>query len=119
MPNETKTLICIVCPKGCSVQASYQGQELILEGNQCPKGIDYITQELTNPVRMLTTTVSLDGNQAQRLAVRTSGPIPKDYLFPALEVIKSITVRSPVRRDQVIIDNLLDSGVAVIASCDS
>lgn len=118
MQTEAKTLVCIVCPTGCSVNASYNGEELILEGNLCENGAVYVTQELTNPVRMLTTTVSLIGNKFQRLAVRTSGPIPKDFLFPAMEIIKNISVQSPVKRGQVIINNLLNTGFDVIASCD-
>lgn len=116
MSKTAKTSVCIVCPLGCRVNSIKKGEEFVLEGYQCSKGAEYVLQELTNPVRVLTTTVSLNRDRSQRLAVRTTGPIPKDYIFQAMKIIKNIEVKSPVQRGQVVISNLLNTGVDVIAS---
>lgn len=118
MNKPERTLVCIVCPLGCQVHAFRAGEELIMEGHQCPKGAEYISLELTNPVRMLTTTISVAGEPPQRLAVRTTGPIPKEYLLPAMEMVKKINVKPPVKRGQVIVQNLFNTKIDVVASCD-
>jgi len=118
MLKETKKLICIVCPAGCRLKCFEADGELKIEGNLCPKGAEYALAELTNPMRVLTTTIALHGEPHRRLAVRTTAPIHKKYIFPALEVIKKLEFKTPVKRGQVLLSNICNTGVDVVASCD-
>ena len=39
--------ICIVCPKGCRLSISQDGDKINVSGNFCPRGVKYAQQELT------------------------------------------------------------------------
>lgn len=108
-----KTLTCIVCPKGCALSVDAEKKEVT--GHGCKRGQDYGLAEVTNPTRVLTTTVAIDCATASRLPVKTSAPIPKGKLLEAMAVIETIRVTSPVQIGDVIYPNLLDTGIDLIA----
>lgn len=65
-----KEMTCIVCPMGCQLQLDIDDATLKLSvsGNNCPRGIKYAHEELTNPKRTLTTTVLLERAELTRPA---------------------------------------------------
>ena len=114
----TTEIICITCPKGCRAGVSEEGGELRIKGKICKKGKEYVLQEHTCPMRMLTTTVSVDRSRmAKRLPVRTRGPIPRTELFAAMRTLAGIRVQPPLKMGDVIVENIV-SGVDVVASDD-
>ena len=110
-----KELICIVCPKGCHLKIDEENDYKVT-GNGCERGADYGRKELTNPTRVLTTTVKIEGASIARLPVKTDGDIPKQVLFRAMEEINRITVKAPVKRGDIVLKNLLGLPVNVIAT---
>ena len=108
-----KTLTCIVCPKGCTLSVDAAKKEVT--GHGCKRGKDYGLAEVTNPTRVLTTTVAIQNAIHPRLPVKTSQPIPKGKLLEAMAVIETIRVTSPVQIGDVIYPNLLDTGIDLIA----
>ena len=72
-------VICIVCPKGCHLQVTQNEQtgKYEVKGATCERGIDYGINEVTNPVRVLTSTVRIEGSSLTRCPVRTDGSVPK------------------------------------------
>jgi len=115
--KEAKHLICITCPKGCEAKAWAEDGEVNLKGKICKKGKGYLEQEFREPKRTLTTTVISRDSRLKRFPVRTSKPIPKKDLFRAMEALSSVEVRPPVKASDVIVRDLLQTGVDVIA-CD-
>lgn len=116
---EAKDMICIVCPLGCKLKVSKDDISqtgYIVEGNKCLRGVDYGIKEMTNPTRVLTTTIRVSNASLNRLPVRTLGSIPKDLIIKAMETINKVEVKAPIKVGQVIIKNILDTGVDVIAS---
>ena len=111
-----KTLTCIVCPKGCTLTVDAAKKEVT--GNGCSRGKDYGLAEVTNPTRVLTTTVAIDCAIQARLPVKTSAPIPKGKLLEAMTLIETIRVTSPVALGDVIYANLLDTDADLVA-CSS
>ena len=109
-----KELICIVCPNGCHLKVDEENGYAV-SGNRCDRGVEYGKAELCNPVRVVTSTVKLEGAQSSRLPVKTGAAIPKDMIFRVMEVIDSITVTAPVRVGQVLVEDLLGTGVALVA----
>jgi CxxC motif-containing protein len=71
---------------------------------------------MTDPVRILTTTLSVDKSNSQRLPVRSDKGIPKTKLLDCMKELKSIRVSKPVQIGQIIVENILDTGVNIIAS---
>lgn len=110
-----KELICIVCPKGCRLKVD---DNFNVTGNGCVRGIKYAKDELTNPTRMLTSTVSVTGGTITRLPVATSNPIPKDKIMDVMNEINKVVVSAPVFVKDVIIKNVLNLDVDVVATRD-
>ena len=110
-----KNLICIVCPKGCHLQVDDE-HGYTVTGNSCPRGAEYGKTELLHPTRVLTSTVRVDGGLHRRLPVKTTAPIPKELLFQAMEALNGVTLTAPVTVGQVVIANLLGTGVDVVAT---
>ena len=113
-----KKMTCIVCPMGCQLEAELdeEGKVLSVTGNTCPRGANYAKTELTDPRRTLTSTVKLTGSKTEKfLPVKTDGGIPKGKLFEAMDVLRSVTASVPVKRGDVLCENFLSEGVALVA----
>ena len=106
-------LICIVCPRGCHLAVD---DDLNVTGNGCKRGVEYAKRELTHPTRMVTSTVKIQGSREVRLPVVTSNPIPKEKIFDVMKEINKATAKCPVNIHDVIIPNVLDLGVDIIAT---
>lgn len=114
-----KILTCIVCPMGCEITVDIDdntGEIKSITGNTCPRGEKYASNEMTNPMRQLTSTVVIEGGIYDRLPVILSGDIPKDRMFDVMQEIARVRVKAPVKRNDVLIDNVCSLGVNVIAS---
>ena len=112
-----KELICIVCPKGCHLKVDEENGWAV-SGNSCPKGAEYGRTALQNPTRVLTSTVCVQGGLHRRLPVKTTAPIPKELIFEAMESLNGVRLTAPVHLGQVVIPNLLGTGVDVVATRD-
>lgn len=111
-----KEITCIVCPIGCRMTVLETDGTLEIKGNMCPRGENYAIEEFKNPTRMVPTTVKIQGAFLRRLPVITSQPIPKDKIFDIMEVINKAEVKAPVTLGDVIIKNILDLGVDIVAT---
>lgn len=106
-------LICIVCPRGCHLSVD---DKMKVTGNYCQRGEKYAINELTHPVRMVTSTVRLEKSKLTRLPVMTSSPIPKEKIFDIMKEINKMTVKAPIKVREVIIKNVLNLDVDIIAT---
>jgi CxxC motif-containing protein len=113
----TKKITCIECPEGCLLSIDYEGCKAVkVRGAKCPKGIAYGITEIEDPTRILTSAVLAEGLDIKMVPVRTNKPIPKKDILRAMEEIKKVRVKDPVRTGQVIIPDLLGLGVKIIAT---
>ncbi|MBE6914941.1 MAG: DUF1667 domain-containing protein [Ruminococcaceae bacterium] len=108
-------VICIVCPNSCRLKVD-EKNDYKVTGNACERGVSYGRDELLNPIRVLTTTVRLTGSEECRCPVRTRAPIPRAKLMDAMSAIAAVSVAAPVTSGQVIIPDLLGTGVDLIAT---
>lgn len=110
-------MICITCPMSCHLQIEVEGKQVIeVTGNACPRGKEYAINEMTNPVRVLTSTVIIENALYPRLPVITSKPIPKDKMMDVMREIDKIKVQAPINVKDVIIQNVCSLGVDILAS---
>jgi CxxC motif-containing protein len=108
-------LICIVCPQGCHLKVDEEnGYEV--KGNSCPRGAEYGKKELVNPTRVITTTVAIEGGIYRRIPVKTAGDIPKGMIFEIMDEINKVVVKAPIKVGDVIIENVLGTGVNVVSA---
>lgn len=114
-----KELICIECPKGCSLSVNIENSLVIkVSGGQCPKGEEYAISEIENPCRILTTTILTEGRVLKILPVRTDRPIPKRRIFEAIKEVRKIKVNKALKAGDVILKDLLGMGINLIATRD-
>lgn len=112
-----KQLICINCPKGCIIDVNYDTNKIIdIQGNSCPQGAKYVESEIFHPTRMLTSTVRINNGIHNMLSVQTDKPIPKDMIFPIMKELKKVKVDAPIHINDIIIENVLNTGVNIIAT---
>lgn len=114
-----KEMICIVCPMGCRLTLQEDEREETgykVLGNQCHRGVDYGIMEQINPTRALTSTVKIKNASLNRLPVRTDHPIPKAKLFECMQILNHIEVGAPINMGDIVVENVLNTGVNIIAS---
>lgn len=112
-----KRITCVICPNGCSMVVLMNGGQVIdVQNNLCSRGIKYALTEATFPKRILTTTVRVRGSGTPLVPVRTAKPIPKEKMVEAMHELNKIKINAPVHVGDVILADLLDTNVAVIAT---
>ena len=109
-------MICINCPLGCSLTVERDGDNFKVSGNTCPRGEKYAVNELTHPVRTLTTTVAVANREGAYLPVKTAKPISKSKLFEAMALVNATKAEAPIKIGDVIIENMLGEANLVAAS---
>lgn len=113
----TNILVCTICPIACKISVSEQCQENYeVTGNKCEKGKSFALQEIKNPLRIFTTTINIKGGNIKRLPVRSKEPVPKNIITELTKPIREVQINAPVKRGDIIIENILDSGVDIVAS---
>ena len=121
---EKLSLTCIICPMGCSMEvevetnASGQKKVLSVKDNGCKRGEQYAAKEVHNPTRTLTTTIKVEGGELPLVPVKTAGEVPKASLLQCMEVVRRASCKAPVKRGDVLIYDLLGTGVNVVACAD-
>ena len=108
-------LICITCPRGCHLSVD---ENLNVTGNMCPRGAAYAKAELTHPVRMVTSSVAIVSESQSRLPVKTKDPIPKELIFKIMDEITKVSVKAPIEIGDIIIKDVLGTGVDIVATKD-
>ena len=117
METVTRELTCIGCPMGCPLTVTMEAGEVIsVTGNTCKRGDIYARKEVTNPTRIVTSTVRVTGGEADMVSVKTKEDIPKGKIFDILDEIKPVVVKAPVKIGDVIVPNVAGTGVDVIAT---
>ena len=111
-------LTCIVCPNGCSVTAEKTENGWTVSGNLCPKGRDFAISEVTDPKRSLCSTVKTTNPDMPRLPVKTDGDISLNLIFRVMELINSVELGVPVASGDIVIENVLNTGVNIISTSD-
>ncbi|HIQ73439.1 MAG TPA: DUF1667 domain-containing protein [Candidatus Cottocaccamicrobium excrementipullorum] len=106
---------CIMCPQGCDIQVEVkEGKVVSISGNKCPRGKEYVTQEVVNPMRNIATSVLVEGGELPLASVRLTRPIPKDRIFDVMNEIKKVSLPAPVKEGQIVIPNVLGLGSDVM-----
>ena len=96
--SKVTELTCIRCPIGCAITVTQDDEGKVTEitGNSCQNGYLYAGNEVTNPTRIVTSTVRVDGGELPVVSVKTSGDIPKGRMFDCMKAINKVHVKAPV-----------------------
>jgi CxxC motif-containing protein len=112
----TKEFICIVCPKSCRLTVASVEGKITVTGNECARGEEHGVHEYQEPTRMITTTVAITGGVLPRLPVISREEAPKALIGQCLETLYGMNVSAPVRCGDVIVKNICNTGVDILAS---
>ena len=122
---DTLQFNCTTCPSECLLTVEVEretGGSVIavrsVTGNNCPRGDTFAHQELTCPMRVLTTTVAVSGGDEALLPVRTADAIPLELHAQAMALIRGLVINAPIRMGDVVLKDLLNTNIDLIASMD-
>lgn len=110
-------MICINCPKGCELDVEQTSGGVVVAGNACPRGETYGKAELVNPTRMVTGLVRVAGLR-KPLPVKTRVAVPKAKIDAVLFALHQATVQLPVKIGDVVIADVADTGVDIVATAN-
>ncbi len=122
---ETKELTCIGCPMGCQITVDIENGTVIgVKGNSCKIGDNYARREVVNPMRIVTSSVPVldkdetpsDGRHYARVSVKTATEIPKAKIMDVMDAIRRTYATAPVKIGDIIMHNIADTGVDLIAT---
>ena len=123
--TETLQFNCTTCPSECllTVEVEHDANGTVVEvrsvtGNNCPRGDKFAHQELTCPMRVLTTTVAVSGGDEVLLPVRTVEAIPLELHAQVMALIRGLIVKAPIRMGDVVLEDLLGTNIDLVASMD-
>jgi CxxC motif-containing protein len=114
--NIEQKIICITCPKGCTLEVTHDGQTVISARGGCKRGKEYAQRELTDPRRMVATTVKVKGGIHPLLPVATAAPFPKQRIRELMDALRQVEVEAPVEPGQPILEDALGTGISILAS---
>lgn len=106
---------CIVCPNGCDITVEIEGHAVCsVTGADCERGIAYVEQELTAPMRTISTSVAVKNGTMPLASVRLDRAIPRDQIFAVMDELRKVELEAPVRIGDCVIKDILGSGSNVI-----
>lgn len=117
--GQAKELVCIRCPIGCviSVMGNPDGT-LHITGNTCNRGAEYAQKELTNPMRMVTSTVRVHKGKQAVVPVKTREDIPKGKIMDCMEALRDVELEAPIHMGDVALANVAGTGVDMVVTKD-
>ncbi len=114
---KTVNLTCIGCPLGCAITLEMDGDAILsITGNSCKIGENHARKEMTDPTRIVTSTVKVTGGRLPVVSVKTAADIPKDKIFDCVRALQTVQIAAPVSIGQVIVPDILGTGVDIVAT---
>ena len=119
--------LCVVCPNGCVIDAEFEnfGEEnkkLLrgVAGNRCPKGEDWVRQEIENPMRTIAGSVLVKNGDHITASVMTTKPIPLARVMDVMSEIRALNPEAPLRLGQILVSGPcgLDTEIIVTRNVD-
>jgi len=108
-----RNLICIICPRGCSLTADITDTGVTVTGHSCKRGEEYAVNECTNPVRTVTATVRVSNRYNTMVSVKTAAPVPKDKMMDVMAQLRKTQVNAPVAIGDVVIPDICGTSVVI------
>lgn len=115
----TREITCIACPMGCRLSVwQDENGKVNVQNHSCKRGVAYGIQEFTAPMRMVTSSVYVQGGQRRLCAVKTNENLPKEKIADVLHALRDVQVQAPVYIGQVILKDVAGALVDVVATAN-
>ena len=106
-----RDLICIICPRGCSMTADIQDGTVSVSGNSCPKGEEYAINECLHPVRTVTATIRVRNRENTMVSVKTAQPVAKDAMMDVMAALRRVQANAPIAIGDVLLTDVCGSDI--------
>lgn len=111
---EKRNLTCIMCPLGCQLTVTIDGDNISVTGNNCKRGEIFGKEEVTCPMRIVTSSVKTEKGVR---ACKTTKPVPKSMIFDVMKEIEKLRLKS-AKFGEVVIKNVLNTGADIIITAN-
>lgn len=106
-----RQLTCIICPRGCALEATVQDGQVTVTGNACDRGREYAVNECLHPVRTVTSIVKITNRENTMVSVKTETPVAKESMAAVVSALRKLSVAAPVQVGDVIAENICGSRI--------
>ncbi len=107
---------CIVCPLGCYIEAELDEGNLKIHGCRCSRGEEWVRSEIFEPKRVLMSVIRVKNGKYPVVSVKTDRPVSKDKIPHIMKLLANLEVSAPVKRGDIIVENVLDTGANIVAT---
>lgn len=111
---EKRELTCIMCPLGCHLKVTIDGDNISVTGNNCGRGVIFAKEEVTCPKRIVTSSVKTERGVR---ACKTSQPVPKSMIFDVMKEIEKLRLKN-AKYGEVVIKNVLNTGADIVITAN-
>ena len=109
-----RELTCIMCPLGCQLTVTIDGENITVTGNNCKRGEIFGKEEVTCPMRIVTSSVKTEKGVR---ACKTSKPVPKSMIFEVMKEIEKLRLKN-AKFGEVVIKNVLNTGADIVITAN-
>ena len=115
--EEIRHVVCTRCPRGCYIDVTVDpdGEAVEVTGARCKKGEEKAAKDAVLPQRIVTALVTVNG-ALEPASAKTSEEIPLALIESVLAAAKEIVVDAPVKRGQILCEDIAGTGAALVAA---
>lgn len=103
----TGEFLCVLCPKGCSIDAEFTGDKppklTSFTGASCIRGQEWIRQEIEHPLRTIATSVPVKNGDMICASVRTDKPVALEKVMAVMAAIREQCPDAPLSIGDVLL----------------
>ncbi len=105
------------CPKSCELAITFapDGSIASICGEGCRLGTAYATEEITDPKRIVTASISIAGSM-EPLSVKTAAAVSRTQVFKVLDEIKALKLKAPITTGTILKEDIAKTGVSLVAT---
>ena len=110
-------ITCLNVLYDASIDVEYDESAIYsIERNNCERGYRFAIDLLDLPNRNMFGYVKVENSTSKSVKVITTKPIPRDLIPVVEEMLSKITLNAPVEVQDLVIKNVLDTGVDIVAA---
>lgn len=111
-----KEITCTECANRCRLLVEQQGDEILVQGNRCPRGLKSGREEFLGERVTVHGFVRSPVEGVEKIPVQTSKPVAKGMVYKVTLAIKRVKVTVPVTAGTILVENISSTGADLIVS---
>ena len=109
-----KEITCTECANRCKLIVEQNGDEIIVKGNHCPRGLKSGREEFLGERAIVKGFVKSSAYEKGKIAVETDKAVPKGMVYKVTLALKKILVEKEVSVGEIVAENIANSGANLI-----